>query len=96
MAQAEQARKRRTSALDGLDFGHPDDHTVTWGEVSPELLLRAVDSWTGDGNAITLGLTSDGGALSITLLSGGDRRKLYAAGVQEAGVLLSRIAELRG
>jgi hypothetical protein len=68
--------------------------SISWDQVDGKLLHDAVANWSSGGHAITLGKTSDGGALSIALLSGGKPYKLYAASVAEANDLLTRIAGL--
>jgi hypothetical protein len=68
--------------------------SIMWDHVDGQLLHAAVANWTAGGHAITLGKTSDGGALSISLLSGGKPYKLYAATADEANDLLTRIGGL--
>lgn len=65
---------------------------ISWAMADSAQLADAVAHWTEAGNAITLGRTSDGGALSVTLLAGGERKKLYAANADELDQLLTAIA----
>jgi hypothetical protein len=68
--------------------------SITWDQADSQLLHAAVANWTAGGHAITLGVTSDGGALSISLLSGGKPYKLYGATADEVNDLLTRIGGL--
>lgn len=43
----------------------------------PEQLHAAIAAWTDQGHAITFGRTSDGGAVSVSLLAGGQRKSQY-------------------
>jgi len=45
---------------------------ATYAECDPKVLLDAVYAVTNFGDAITFGLTSDGGALYVGVLSGGE------------------------
>ncbi len=65
--------------------------TLSWADADAGLLAEAIAHWTSGGHAITLGVTSDGGALSISLLSGGKPFKLYASSPEELQSLLERI-----
>lgn len=69
---------------------------ITWASVDGPSIKRAVDAVTSCGDAITFGRTTDGGALSITILSGTERRKLYASEVDEANDTLAAIIEATG
>lgn len=64
---------------------------ITWADADAGLLAGAIAHWTSGGHAITFGVTSDGGALSISLLSGGKPFKLYASDPDELASLLERI-----
>lgn len=68
------------------------DELIDWDAADPELLLRAVVNWTRAGNALTFGRTSDGGALSVTLLHGGERLKRYAGTADDLRDLLTAVA----
>lgn len=56
---------------------HADTGTVTWEEVSGPLLKSAIVAASEDGCALILGKTSDGGALSLTLLGPGQPVKRW-------------------
>ena len=80
----------------GLDLGallgvQPKKQALSWDHVDAEALKEAVAHWTSGGHAITFGVTSDGGALSISLLAGGKPYKLYASDPDELASLLERI-----
>lgn len=70
--------------------------TITWAQVDGPTIKRAIDAITSCGDAITFGRTSDGGALSITILSGADRPKFYASEVDEAVDMLAAAIEATG
>lgn len=78
--------------LASLFPGKSNGGAATWEWADPESLKAAISGWTRQGNAITFGRTSDGGALSISLLTGGKPFKLYAADADELEALLTRIA----
>lgn len=88
--------RRATSPLDALSAVRAESNRFTWAVCDPGLLAEAVTTWTDQGNAITFGLTSDGGAVSVTMLAGGDRRKFYASSLEELEDLLKRICALKG
>lgn len=80
------------SVLTGwLDSLRPDT-AVSWREVDPENLSAAIAAVTEAGHAITFGRTSDGGALSLTLLVAGTPHKTYPTSAANAEDLLSRLA----
>lgn len=59
----------------------PDTEPVSLGTVDAETLRDAIVSWVELGHAITIGKTSDGGAIAVTLLAGGQRTSKYYADV---------------
>lgn len=72
----------------------PDQgEVIDWDAADPHQLLAAIVNWTRGGNAVTLGRTSDGGALSLTLLAGGERLKKYAKDADELASLLKALGE---
>lgn len=75
-------------------FLPPNDpaEVLDWDAADPHQLLAAIVNWTRSGNAVTLGRTSDGGALSLTLLCGGERLKRYASDATELELLLKALA----
>lgn len=77
--------------LSALFGSGPKPGAMSWADADASLLAAAISHWTSGGHAITFGVTSDGGALSISLLSGGKPYKLYASDPDELASLLERI-----
>lgn len=69
---------------------------IAWAQVSGPKIKECIGFVTGCGDAITFGRTTDGGALSITVLSGAERLKQYATTPQEAEQMLADIIEACG
>jgi hypothetical protein len=69
---------------------------ISWTNVDGPTIKRCIVAVTSTGDAITFGRTSDGGALAVTVLSGQERHKLYAAEVDEAEDMLRSIEEAAG
>lgn len=67
---------------------------VTWEEVNGPLLKQAIVAATEDGCALILSKTSDGGALSITVLAGPERIKKYAKSADLANSVLQELIAL--
>jgi hypothetical protein len=67
---------------------------VQWADCSAEDLLDAVAAVTEDGAALLLSTTSDGGALSIHVLTGHGTHKLYPATQAELNAALMMITEI--
>jgi hypothetical protein len=65
---------------------------VSVGDVDAELLRDTVAAVTGDGDAIMFGRTTDGGALSVSVYSGGRRAVVYFTDV---GSLQNALVELK-
>lgn len=72
------------------------DQLIDWDAADPQQLLAAIVNWTRAGNAVTFGRTSDGGALSLTLLCGGERLKRYASNADDVAQLLRALAGAGG
>lgn len=66
---------------------------VRWRDVDDAILATCVDKVTTNGAALILGLTSDGGAYSVCVLSGQDKVREYPHSVQECEDLLRSIGE---
>jgi uncharacterized protein YfaP (DUF2135 family) len=64
---------------------------IRWDECDAAEVLHFISTIAENGDAVTLTKTSDGGALSITVLTGRDRLKGYANG---ADVLLERLRDM--
>lgn len=69
---------------------------VEWEEVDGRLIKAAIAAATRDGCALIFSRTSDGGALSVTLLAGSDRHKKYAKSAELAESLLHELIALAG
>lgn len=69
--------------------------SLSWSMCPSELLKDAVANVTGDGAALLLSQTSDGGACMVQVLVGvGQKPKFYAASLSELEDLLRRLAEV--
>ena len=80
------------SRYGSLGADKPSSETASWEDADQEELWRTVLAVTNAGDGITLSKTRDGGALSIVLLSGNDRVRLYARGAEEVS---ERLREIR-
>lgn len=70
------------------------DQEVSWATVDSLALAGLVIATTDAGDAVTFARTSDGGALSLTILSGDDRIKEYYASSEEAEKAVRQLAAL--
>lgn len=61
---------------------------ATWEDADQEELWRTITAIVNAGDAVTLGRTRDGGALSLVILSGDERIRRYARGADEIHSLL--------
>lgn len=64
-----------------------------WSRIDTALLHDMVTAVTGGGSAIVIGLSSDGGAMSLTLLSNGEKRRFWAHAAPEMDDLLTTVIE---
>lgn len=69
---------------------------ISWADVSGPLIKQALAAATDDGCALIFSKTSDGGALSLTVLAGKERSKLYAKTTDIAESLLHELIALSG
>lgn len=67
--------------------------SATWEDANPDTLWRAVCEVTAAGDALTLSVTRDGGAVVLTVLSGDERVRQYAHGEDEIAELLALVRE---
>jgi hypothetical protein len=72
---------------------NPRKVVATWEEADAETLWRAIAAVTDAGDAIMFGRTRDEGAVVLTLLSGDERIRQYATGVEEIAELLRAVRE---
>lgn len=77
----------------GLSDG-PASDPVTWEDVDGRAIKAAISATTADGCALIFSTTSDGGALSVTLLAGSQRHKKYAKSAPLAESLLLELVAL--
>lgn len=54
-----------------------------YAEATPEKLTKLVVAATGAGGGVLFSRTSDGGAFSLTLFVGDERKKIYCPGNEE-------------
>lgn len=56
---------------------------ISWGNLDPAEIGRFVRLCCDTGNGLVLGITSDGGALSITVLNGNTKIKEYPSSEED-------------
>lgn len=76
-----------------LSSGAARPELATWEDADADELWRTITAIVNAGDAVTLGRTRDGGALSLVILSGDDRIRRYAHGAEEVEQLLREIRE---
>lgn len=67
--------------------------SATWEDADADTLWRAVCEVTAAGDALTLSITRDGGAVVLTVLSGDERIRQYAHDAAEIAELLQLVRE---
>lgn len=80
----------KDSKLAKLGTGRGDSEADVRG-ANPELVWAAVCAVMAEGGAVMFGTTSDGGALCITVLDGGDRHKEYCHDADEINYFLESV-----
>lgn len=80
-----------SSRYGGLKSDSSPTDYASWEDAEPEELWRTVTAIVRAGDAVTLGRTRDGGALSLVILSGDERIRRYARGADEVRALLADI-----
>jgi hypothetical protein len=73
------SQEKQRGALQWLEDYEPDD------------VKQLVISVLKDGGAMFLALTRDGGALSITVMFGDAKKRMYAASGEELDIILARM-----
>lgn len=68
--------------------------TVEWDSIPNQILRDAICAVTSRGAAIMLSRTSDGGALSITVLDGSERIKEYPRDADECEQTLKWLVDM--
>ena len=66
---------------------------LSFGELDPATLQRAIDKATTAGAAVMFGLTSDGGAYSVVVLHNTEKVKEYPSTVDEMEAFLDSLAD---
>lgn len=94
LGRTDRRRQRAGTDLATLFGEETSAKPFDWTHAHPDELAAAVVRWTDLGNAITFGRTSDGGAVSVTLLAGGQRHKLYAADEDALSAILTRLRDV--
>ena len=85
--------RQRQGAFDFLvDEGDPDA-PFDMSAVDADGLKDAIVAWVGRGYAITFGRTSDGGAVGVHLLAGGEKKSRYFAEVSQLEDFLATVRE---
>lgn len=69
----------------------PKSAPITWSQVNGPKIKECVGFVTSCGDAVTFGRTTDGGALSVTVLSGPERIKQYGSTPTEVERILDDI-----
>lgn len=71
------AAKKGISRYAGASRSSQASQPIGWDEVDPNAIAALVSATTNAGDALIFGRTSDGGALSLTILSGNDKHREY-------------------
>lgn len=74
-----------------LDHGAQVTEPCSWTEIDAALIADVVASVTRIGDAIMFSLTSDHGAFSVTLMSGGKSVKQWPSDAEGCSALLTKI-----
>lgn len=82
------AKHRFEQAMDRQSGG-----SLSWSQVGPELIWTVLHVLTDDGDAVTFGKTSDGGALMMGVLSGGRVMKAYFDSAEAAETRLQALRD---
>lgn len=64
-----------------------------WGDLEPALIGRLVTTICNAGGAVICGGTSDGGALSVTILDGDERLRDWPSTVEEFTALVDWVED---
>lgn len=83
----------RASRYSRVGAPKPEAAKASWEDADADTLWRTIQEVTSQGDAIMFGLTRDGGAVVLTVLSGDERVKQYATGEEEIAALLQLVRE---
>lgn len=78
-----QANVGASPSGDGTIYGRRKRSAIAWGDLEPDTIGRVIARICDAGYGIVLGKTSDGGALSVTILDGNERYKDYPTSVED-------------
>lgn len=70
-----------------------DEPSLRWADLDPQVVLAAIEAATALGAGLILGRTSDGGAVSVCILAGDTKPRIYASSVEEAHRRLRQVTE---
>jgi hypothetical protein len=59
-----------------------------WGDIPSADVAELITAVTGTGAAVICGVTSDGGALSVTILDGDERLRDWPSNLEEFGTFM--------
>lgn len=80
----------------GLGSAGESREPVRWADVQPELIVDAVQAVTGVGDAIMFSVTTDGGAYSVTVMSGGKSDKAWPKTAEACAEVLLQVVAAAG
>lgn len=94
-AQGNANRPKPRGGVDKYDLDHGWQATegVKWAEVDAALIADCIAAVTGASDAIMFACTSDGGAYSVTVMSGGRSVKAWPSDKDGVEALLLNITE---
>lgn len=93
MAGKPQDADKRMQALDRLAGVSQGKGSSLWSSVDRVVLLEMLTAVTAQGDALVLSITSDGGAMAITVLSGSVKRRFYEHEGDAMDEVMRRITE---
>ena len=70
-----------------------DEEPFSWKDADAAMLAAAVTAVTNLGHGIVLGRTTDGGAVSICILAGDTKPRIYASTAVELARRLQQVTE---
>jgi hypothetical protein len=76
-----------------LEHGQQFKTSLSWAEVDAAAIVDAIVACTDVGDALMFSRTSDGGAYSITVMSGGKSAKVWPSEPEQAADVLRGIIE---
>lgn len=82
--------------MESLRSSRTKGNGINGNDIDPDAVRNAVVAVIGAGAALMFGLTSDGGALVITVLDGDDRYKEYLHEGEEINFYLAELAATYG